>query len=90
MLHRDTGPSGWTAFNTTRHELSGWEVFEGNPDSPHQCRGWFRCTAADFTAPKGTTLSLRLSREDGSERLLDVEVVRTKTTKPEWEFIATR
>jgi len=90
MLHRDSGPSGWVDLSTSRYALDGWEVFEGDPDSPHQCRGWFRCTADDFTAPKGTTLSLRLSREDGSERLLDVEIVRAKTTEPEWEFVAAR
>jgi hypothetical protein len=90
MLQRDAGPSGWVDWPKRRYELDGWEVFEGDPASPHQCRGWFRCTAADFAAPKGSTLSLRLTREDGSARLLTVEIVRVKTTEPEWEFIATR
>ena len=90
MLRRDSGPSGWVDLPTARSELDGWEVFEGDPASPHMCRGWFRCTADDFSAPKGTALTLQLTREDGSDRRLDVEVVRVKTTEPEWEFVAAR
>ena len=90
MLRRDSGPSGWADLNATRYELDGWELFEGDPASPHMCRGWFRCTADDFAALKGTALSLRLTRHDGSLRQLDVQVVRPKTTEPEWEFLATR
>ena len=90
MLQRDSGPSGWTDLPTGRYELDGWEVFEGDPESPHMCRGWFRCTVENFQAPKGAQLALQLSRDDGSTPQLDVEIVRVKTTEPEWEFIATR
>ena len=90
MLRRDSGPSGWIDLPRGRYELEGWEVFEGNPDSPHMCRGWFRCTADDFKAPTGTGLTLQLKRQDGTARRLDVEVVRVKTTEPEWEFVAAR
>ena len=90
MLRRDSGPSGWIELPMGRVALEGWELFEGDPDSPHMCRGWFRCTADHFRVPKGIGLTLQLSRQDGTTRRLDVEVVRAKTTEPEWEFVAAR
>jgi hypothetical protein len=90
MLRRESGPLGWTDLPTGRYEVDGWEVFEGDPDSPHMCRGWFRCTAKDFRASKRTALSLQLFREDGSDHHLEVEIVHVKTTAPEWEFVAAR
>jgi len=51
---------------------------------------WCRCTADYFTAGTGTRLTLQLTRRDGSTRCLDVNVVRAKTTAPEWEFVADR
>lgn len=89
MFRRDSGPSGWVDLAGGRIALDGWEVFEGDPESPHMCRGWFRCTADDFKASKGTALTLQLTRQDGPTRRLDGEIVRVKTTEPEWEFMAT-
>jgi hypothetical protein len=54
------------------------------------CRGWFRCTSEELPIPKGIGLTLQLTRLDGTSRRLDVEVVRAKTTEPEWEFVAAR
>jgi hypothetical protein len=89
-LTRDAGPSGWIDLGAGRYALDGWELFEGDADSPHMCRGWFRCTADAFTAPPGTGLTLELMRRDESTRRLDVRIVRVKTTAPEWEFVAER
>jgi hypothetical protein len=88
VLIRDAGPSGRIDLAGIRYEIDGWELFEGDPTSPHMCRGWFRCTADYFTAGTGTRLALELTRRDGSTRHLDVHVVRAKTTEPEWEFVA--
>jgi hypothetical protein len=88
MLTRDAGPSGWIDLGATRYEIDGRELFEGDPASPHMCRGWFRCTADNFTAGKGTRLALELARRDGSTRRLDVRVERAKTTAPAWKFVA--
>ena len=57
MLRRDSGPSGWLDQNATGYERDGWESFEGDPASPHMCRGWLRCTADHFTAGTGTRLT---------------------------------
>jgi hypothetical protein len=42
MLRRDSGPAGWIELPMGRVALEGWELFEGDPESPHMCRGWFR------------------------------------------------
>jgi hypothetical protein len=88
-LTRSSGPCGWTELDGQRYELDGWELFEGDPSSPHLCQGWFRCTAEGFAPRKDTALRLYLTDRDGVDRILDARIVRARTTDPEWEFHAT-
>ena len=87
-LTRSSGPCGWTELDDRRYELDGWELFEGDPASPHLCQGWFRCTAEGFAPRKDTELRLYLTDRDGTDRILDAHIVRARTTDPEWEFHA--
>jgi hypothetical protein len=89
-LTRDSGPCGIAEIGGTQVELDGWELFEGDESSPHLCQGWFRCTAEGFLAPKGTKLRLVLTDQEGAERILDAQIVRVRSTDPEWEFRAER
>ena len=89
-LTRDSGPSGVAEIRGERFEIDGWEVFEGDESSPHLCQGWFRCTTEGFTAPKDSELRLILTDTEGEERILDVRIIRVRTTDPEWEFRAER
>jgi hypothetical protein len=87
-LERDAGPSGWTEFAGERIELDGWEIFEGDEDSPNMCRGWFRCEVDLFDPLPSTELDLHLTSETGEQRDLAVRIVRKSTTGPIWEFRA--
>jgi hypothetical protein len=90
MLERESGPSGWAQINGDRIEIDGWELFEGDEASPHMCRGWFRYRAEIVTAQPGMTVELELTTEDGELRPLTAELLRARTTAPEWEFRAER
>lgn len=87
-LMRDSGPCGIAEIGEQRFEIEGWEIFEGDESSPHLCQGWFRCSAEGFAAPRNSHLRLILTRSEGAERILDVQIVRGRTTAPEWEFRA--
>ena len=89
-LTRDSGPCGIAEIGGATFEIEGWEIFEGDESSPHLCQGWFRCTAEGFTAPKDSELRLILTDTEGAERILDVQIIRVRTTDPEWEFRAER
>jgi len=88
-LTRSSGPCGWTEVGGQRYELEGWELFEGDAASPHLCQGWFRCTEEGFAPRANTDLRLNLTDREGVDRILDVRIVRARTTDPEWEFRAT-
>ena len=87
-LTRDAGPAGSIEQYGIHFAVDGWELFEGDPGSPHMCRGWFRSSYPGFGPKRGDRLRLHLRRGDGGERLLDVEIVRASTTEPLWEFVA--
>ena len=87
-LTRASGPCGIAEIAAERFPIEGWELFEGDPSSPHLCQGWFRCTAEGFAAPRNTALRLYLTDRDGEDRILDAQIVRVRTTDPEWEFRA--
>jgi hypothetical protein len=87
-LTRDAGPSGSIEQNGIHFAVDGWELFEGDPGSPHMCRGWFRSSYAGFWPKRGDRLRLHLRREDGSERLLNGEIARASSAEPLWEFVA--
>jgi len=90
MLERESGPSGWAKMGSERIQIDGWEIFEGDESSPHMCRGWFRYRADDLPGTPGTTAELELTTDDGEVRLLTAELVKARTTAPEWEFRAAR
>ena len=89
-LTRDSGPSGWTEHKGTEYDLTGWEIFEGDPADPNTCRGWFRCTDPSFTARKKAQLRLHLLDEQDHERVVDVAIVHVSSSEPMWEFLAVR
>jgi hypothetical protein len=88
LLQRDAGPSGWTEFAGQRIGLDGWEIFEGDPDNPNMCRGWFRCEIALFDPLPSNELDLHLTTDAGASRDLAVQIIRKSTTGPLWEFRA--
>ena len=88
VLERAAGPSGWVEIDGQRHEVDGWELFEGDENSPHMCRGWFRLEDSDFSGKVGTTVHLELLDEDGINRPLTAQLRKARTTVPEWEFVA--
>jgi hypothetical protein len=90
MLEREAGPSGWAQIGGERIRIDGWELFEGDDTSPHMCRGWFRYRADRFPAKPGMTVELELTTDDGEHRPLTAELVKARTTAPEWEFRAER
>jgi hypothetical protein len=87
-LNRSSGPRGFTDIDGRRFQLGGWELFEGDPASPHQCQGWFTCRDQSFEARKNTALHLTLIPREGGFRELDVTI--TVNDKPErlWQFVA--
>ena len=87
-LTRDAGPSGWTEFNGAEFDITGWEIFEGDPADPNMCRGWFRCTDPSFAARKKAHVRLHLVDAQGEERVVDAAIVHVSTTEPMWEFLA--
>ena len=90
VLTRTSGPSGWAEHNGTRTAVAGWELFEGDPESPHMCRGWFRCPDPTFPARTNTLLRLHLVTDTGTERTLEARIAHASSTEPLWEFIAAR
>lgn len=90
MLEREAGPSGWVDLDGARYQVEGWELFEGDEQSPHMCRGWFGFGAGSFAAKPGTTVQLHLETDDGQTRLLTATLQKARTTAPEWEFRAER
>ena len=90
MLERASGPSGWVELDGGRYEIDGWELFEGDDESPHMCRGWFRFDPNAFEGKVGMSVDLHLTDEDGAEKLLTAQLLKARTTEPEWEFCAER
>jgi hypothetical protein len=90
MLQRESGPSGWAQIGGDRIQVDGWEIFEGDDNSPHMCRGWFRYLGECPPANPGTTVELTLTTDEGQVRVLTAELLKARTTAPEWEFRANR
>ena len=90
MLERESGPSGLLVIGEQRFEIDGWELFEGDTDSPHMCRGWFRYREAALPLKRGTVVRLELDVDDGGTRELTATLEKARTTAPEWEFRARR
>ena len=64
------------------------DQFEGALLSPHQGRGWFSVPEAGSEGEQQTHLLLRLLREDGTDRLLEVRMEGTNCAELELEFRA--
>jgi hypothetical protein len=90
MLERESGQSGWAQIESDRIKVDGWEIFEGDESSPHMCRGWFRYHAESLPGTPGAIAVLELTTDDGEMRVLTAELVKARTTAPEWEFRAER
>jgi hypothetical protein len=88
LLGRQSGPSGAAVVNGQHVRIEGWELFVGDPASPNNGRGWFKCTQAAFRAPRNSMVHLDLVDEDPAiTRSIDVRIVHVKSTEPLWEFM---
>ena len=90
LLRRTAGPHGTAHHGDTTTLLEAWELWEGDPDLPHECQGWFRCTDEFFTARKGTELNLRLQTPENDTRVLHVVIEKLNRAEQLWEFFGDR
>jgi hypothetical protein len=87
-LGRISGPSGTAIFEGRKWVLGGWEFFEGDPESPHQCIGYFTCRQPNFEARKNTELHLTLRPHTGGFRDFDAVITVNDKAERLWRFHA--
>ena len=86
MLERDAGPAGWADVSGKLCAIDGWELFEGDAESPHEGWGWLRFANQRLRPPRRLPVMLHIHGEDAMVRHERVRFMGTYCADVGWEF----